>query len=66
MIEPGELTIEGTLKPNDNAHARAGAFADFRLLTPNGGNYDESTGRLFDYFADIAFDGTPLFPTMQP
>jgi len=58
LIQPGELTLRGIRHENNNAHLRAEAFVDYRLLTPNGGSYDESTGRLFDYFADMALDNT--------
>jgi len=58
-ILPGELTLRGTRNADNNAHMRAETFIDYRLLTPNGGAYDETTGRLFDYFADVDFDGNP-------
>ena len=58
LIEPGELTLHGIRHADNNAHLRAEAFVDYRLLTPNAGTYDESTGRLFDYFADMAPDDT--------
>ena len=58
VIEPGELTILG-VRDGDTAHLRAGGFIDYRLLSPSGpfgGTYDETSGRLFDYYADIDFD----------
>ena len=58
VVEPGELTIRG-IRDGDTAHLRAGGFIDFRLLSPSGpfgGTYDETTGRLFDYYAEIFFD----------
>jgi len=61
VIEPGELTLLG-VRDGDTAHLRVGGFIDFRLLSPAGpfgGTYDESTGRLFDYFAEIDFDDSP-------
>jgi hypothetical protein len=58
VVEPGELTIRG-IRDGDTAHLRAGGFIDYRLLSPAGpfgGTYDETTGRLYDYYADIDFD----------
>ncbi len=58
VVEPGELTLRG-IRDGDTAHLRAGGFIDYRLLSPAGqfgGTYDETTGRLFNYYADIDFD----------
>jgi hypothetical protein len=61
VIEPGELTLLG-VRDGDTAHLRVGGFIDYRLLSPSGpfgGTYDESTGRVFNYFAEIGFDDSP-------
>lgn len=58
VVEPGELTITG-IRDGDTAHLRAGGFIDYSLLRPSGpfgGTYDETKGRLYDYYADIGFD----------
>jgi len=47
------------IRDGDTAHLRTGGFLDYRLLSPSGpfgGTYDETTGRLYEYYADIDFD----------
>jgi hypothetical protein len=58
FIERGLLEING-IRSDHTAHARVEAMIDYALLTPAGpfgGHYDETTGRLFSYYADIGFD----------
>jgi hypothetical protein len=54
-MPPAEVTLLGG-RNERTAHLRAEAFVDYRLLTPNEddpGTFDETRGRLFDYFLDF-------------
>lgn len=54
-ILPGEVTLLGG-RDQHTAHLRAEAFIDYQLLSPkedDPGAYDETKGRLFDYFIDF-------------
>jgi hypothetical protein len=57
-IRRGLLEVDG-IRSDHTLHARVEASIDYTLLTPAGpfgGHYDETSGNLFNYFADIGFD----------
>lgn len=57
-IHRGLLEVNG-IRSDHTLHARVGATIDYVLLSPAGpfgGHYDETSGNLFDYYADIGFD----------
>jgi hypothetical protein len=70
-ILPGEVTLLGGRDDDlKTAHLRAEAFIDFLLLSPkedDPGTFDETKGRLFDYFLDFDdFNKTSDFQTHSP
>jgi hypothetical protein len=69
-ILPGEVTLLGGRHPSATAHLRAEAFIDFQLLSPKDdepGVFDETTGRLFDFFIDFDdLNKTSDFQTHSP
>jgi hypothetical protein len=57
-IHRGLLEVDG-IRSDHTLHARVEAMIDYVLLTPAGpfgGHYDETSGRLFTYYADVGFD----------
>lgn len=57
-IDRGFLEVSG-IRSDHTAHARVEAMIDYVLLSPAGpfgGHYDETTGSLFNYYADVSFD----------
>lgn len=57
-IRRGFLEVDG-IRSDHTAHARVEASIDYVLLSPAGpfgGHYDETSGNLFNYWADIGFD----------
>ena len=57
-IHRGLLEVNG-IRSDHTLHARVEAMIDYVLLSPAGpfgGHYDETSGRLFNYYADVGFD----------
>lgn len=58
VVEPGALGVLG-IRDGSTAHARVDASIEYLLRSPSGpfgGTFDETTGKLFDYFVDVDFD----------